>query len=64
MKSKDELLRNMLIFLAELESGTVKIEELDRTLQTQSSTLYHDVLDEEDIEEEYCERIEDAINME
>ena len=61
MKTKQELMSMLLSRLAELEDGRIRYANPDMyiKLQTELALLY-DILGE-DVDEEYCERIESQI---
>ena len=62
MKSVNEIRKTLFATLAELES--MKRDDnnlLQQNLRSKLSTIYEDVLDEEDIPEEYWQRIENQI---
>lgn len=60
MKSKDRMWNDMMDILVELESCTAN-PVLERMLQTQLDVYYNSIFDEEDIPEEYWDRIESAL---
>lgn len=59
MKSKEYVLKRLFAVLAELESGIAEGEV--RNMLRHQLSVYSEILDDEDVPEEYWKRIEDLV---